>query len=836
MASSIFERSTWLQLETQTSSKQSNNAKRNILASNTSYGITSSNLKNVNQKYSSFQSYESLQEKNYLQRSISADNVIRSRGYKPSDRHDPVKRSFLENLTSKILHFDMESGERTPINLQKLLTPASDSHEPLQAKNKKMFASSYFYAPTHPTVEDQVELARRISLSLSDVKNMKSKGQSMYVNRKKRSVKWIHDGNGTEGEEEPSSPMHKDKVPLKCVMNPHGKVLDIHGIQALGEEVNIEPMPSHPEKLFDIVRDLNNQRGRGAEIFAKRRKRSEKWIVDQDQAQLPSTPGIQKTPGYSYQSEMNGNSKFSTLQSPFAQTDKSFYNPFAVDLSLDNINPPMTRINVRCWMNALVKVQQPVEFQLASFVNVIQSVQDSGRYHHHHRHHHRSCQLTNDCNHSTQIKKIYLREVAVGTDTDFPIEKTELNNDARRSNGFNGVRSSNANVERRSNKLLSSKTNANNTQIATNKETKTNSNREIKQRLSNNFSQDVLVNDRNKFRNKQQSVKREEDVARFSDSDASEYTPVPVKQLIQEFEKTCRPVLQYKQISPKVIPIVQQCPIDTDITRFFQTRTSVKYEEEVPEDDEEEDEEEEEEYIRRSNREIRQEKQINKPQPRIENGYMSTDETEYTSDSDSLRTYDFKDYKDYKNETSIYRYEKTSNRNVNGGGDYPGLLNDEYSQRRRSATSQELESYCNGNVKFVNEDSELPAQAKSLLLSMVASQDDILQTIKHLRNTPVLDNLLPGVSPELKFTDSYPEGKKKNEETQINRASIMKIFKFQELCTKLYEDNTYKGPKLASIHNLTNYNTAPRGWDQSLTYYRPIKFEKSQDTIVYSDF
>lgn len=47
------------------------------------------------------------------------------------------------------------------------------------------------------------------------------------------------------------------------MMNPHGKVLDIHGIQALGEEVNIEPVPKNPEKLFDIVRDLNNQRGRG---------------------------------------------------------------------------------------------------------------------------------------------------------------------------------------------------------------------------------------------------------------------------------------------------------------------------------------------------------------------------------------------------------------------------------------------------------------------------------------------------------------------------------------------------------------------------------------------
>lgn len=56
---------------------------------------------------------------------------------------------------------------------------------------------------------------------------------------------------------------HQDKLPLKCVMNPCGKVLDIQGIQALGEEVNIAPVPKNPEKLFDIVRDLNNQRGRG---------------------------------------------------------------------------------------------------------------------------------------------------------------------------------------------------------------------------------------------------------------------------------------------------------------------------------------------------------------------------------------------------------------------------------------------------------------------------------------------------------------------------------------------------------------------------------------------
>lgn len=63
----------------------------------------------------------------------------------------------------------------------------------------KLFASSSFYSPNiHPTVEDQVELARRISHSLSDISNQQSKGQSMYSNRKKRSVKWIHDDGREE--------------------------------------------------------------------------------------------------------------------------------------------------------------------------------------------------------------------------------------------------------------------------------------------------------------------------------------------------------------------------------------------------------------------------------------------------------------------------------------------------------------------------------------------------------------------------------------------------------------------------------------------------------------
>lgn len=59
----------------------------------------------------------------------------------------------------------------------------------------KLYASSAFFTPgLHPTVEDQFEMARMISSSLCDSSNQKSKGQSMYVNRKKRSVKWVHEG------------------------------------------------------------------------------------------------------------------------------------------------------------------------------------------------------------------------------------------------------------------------------------------------------------------------------------------------------------------------------------------------------------------------------------------------------------------------------------------------------------------------------------------------------------------------------------------------------------------------------------------------------------------
>ncbi|XP_014283882.1 uncharacterized protein [Halyomorpha halys] len=250
-----------------------------------------------------------------IQRSRS--EVVISRGFKPSDTRNPVKTKFLTDLSQKIWGRSLEaSGHRVniedglhskAIDLEKLFTPACDSGEITPSRNRKVYASSSFYSPNHPTMEEQVELARRISHSLSDISNRESKGQSMYVNRKKRSVKWVHQGEGLAPEPEieninPS--LKKDsKPPLKLVMNPRGQVQDFTMLKKQGFVV--DPLaPMSPDVCFDLVRDLNAPRGKGAELFAKRRKRSENWIIDENNVKTPEAtmaqPPLSKLPSPSY--------------------------------------------------------------------------------------------------------------------------------------------------------------------------------------------------------------------------------------------------------------------------------------------------------------------------------------------------------------------------------------------------------------------------------------------------------------------------------------------------------------------------------------------------------
>ncbi|KAK8388781.1 hypothetical protein O3P69_020643 [Scylla paramamosain] len=210
-------------------------------------------------------------------------------------------------LLARILPKDHEDGEKK-ISLERLFTPATDSGDltPKRSPSKKAFASSSFYRPDHPTIDDQVELAQRISFSLVDENNKMSRGQSMYMKRKKRSMRWIHAGSaeGGEGPEEdlllkqppmtqrPASvptvqQVDTKKPPMKLLMSPKG-VQDFHAVQEHYQTLMEQAVPTSPE-VGKIVAEVQSPTGKGAELFAKRKKRMDKFIVDETTVQKAQT-------------------------------------------------------------------------------------------------------------------------------------------------------------------------------------------------------------------------------------------------------------------------------------------------------------------------------------------------------------------------------------------------------------------------------------------------------------------------------------------------------------------------------------------------------------------
>ncbi|KAK8776021.1 hypothetical protein V5799_030633 [Amblyomma americanum] len=176
---------------------------------------------------------------------------------------------------------------------------AMDVH-PLSLHRKKTFSSSSFYEEPnciYPTVEEQVELARKIADSLSADTNRKSRGANMFFKRVKRSHKWVHEApdysdseatlSGTEtSRDELATPdpatvpykISKGPPKLKLILDPR-HLQDANTLRSTGISI-VEHNAISPEVCLDLVKDLNSPCGKGAAMFAKRKKKSEDWVVD----------------------------------------------------------------------------------------------------------------------------------------------------------------------------------------------------------------------------------------------------------------------------------------------------------------------------------------------------------------------------------------------------------------------------------------------------------------------------------------------------------------------------------------------------------------------------
>ncbi|GFS45373.1 uncharacterized protein TNIN_67561 [Trichonephila inaurata madagascariensis] len=161
-------------------------------------------------------------------------------------------------------------------------------------RKKKMFSSSSFYEEPnciYPTVQEQVKLCRKIAESLSDDCNLKSKGANMFFKRVKKAEKWIVAESNVKNEDEnqdsnkdptkmPYVRPGKDLPKLKLILAPR-QIVDMKTLLREGVDI-VEHNAVSPDICHDIVKDLNSPTGKGAQLFAKRKKKSCEWVVDEE--------------------------------------------------------------------------------------------------------------------------------------------------------------------------------------------------------------------------------------------------------------------------------------------------------------------------------------------------------------------------------------------------------------------------------------------------------------------------------------------------------------------------------------------------------------------------
>lgn len=181
-----------------------------------------------------------------------------------------------------------------------------------EAKKQNIYSdSSFYYDPkgVYPTIEEQMKLCKKISQSLTAAANSKARGATMFAKRQKRSIKWIHDGYSDgnvadlaelSSELDPSEggikPLFQFRIPKVAhqvsVESPPKMSLSREEFETLRlAKPKVDHTAVNPNTCMNIVADLQNSKGRGAKLFAKRQARCEKWVIDEKKAaSAPTTP------------------------------------------------------------------------------------------------------------------------------------------------------------------------------------------------------------------------------------------------------------------------------------------------------------------------------------------------------------------------------------------------------------------------------------------------------------------------------------------------------------------------------------------------------------------
>ena len=154
-----------------------------------------------------------------------------------------------------------------------------------------------------------MKLCKQISHSLTSAANQRARGATMFLRRRQKASKWVHEGGSQYGGVIPGLPAPREEVheigsELAWDDGQGAKPLFYFKIPNLKQQAE---SPGHPAKMaltqsqfeqlrlsakkcdhrgvapdvsFDIAHDLQAHKGRGGRLFEKRRTRSEKFVVE----------------------------------------------------------------------------------------------------------------------------------------------------------------------------------------------------------------------------------------------------------------------------------------------------------------------------------------------------------------------------------------------------------------------------------------------------------------------------------------------------------------------------------------------------------------------------
>jgi len=164
--------------------------------------------------------------------------------------------------------------------------------------DKRRYSSSCFYGQSEskfPTIEEQVEMCRKIASQLVNEENLNSRGSTMFHKRVKRAPKWVHQSSLSQEESNLSEDENKQiesmkqrlkeeqKKSLKLILDPR-MIKTVESLKKSGTSFN-EHNAVSPEVCLHLVKELNTPDiNKGAKIFMKRKEKSIEWEVDENQA------------------------------------------------------------------------------------------------------------------------------------------------------------------------------------------------------------------------------------------------------------------------------------------------------------------------------------------------------------------------------------------------------------------------------------------------------------------------------------------------------------------------------------------------------------------------